>query len=255
MPNSLWPHELQHTRFLCPSLSPRDCSNLCPLSQWCHPTCSFFVTPFSSCPQSFLASGSFPMSRFFASGGRSIGASASASVLPMNVQCWFPLGWTGLISLLSKGLSRIFSNTMVWTHQFFSAQPCLWSNSHICTWLLKNQNFDYMGFVCKVVSLVFNIMSRSVIQTDCISSKRQAISWLQSPSTVTLELQRRKYGSDSTFYPSICHEVMRLDAMILIFWMLSFKPAFSVSSFTFIKRLFSSSSLSASRYHLHVCSH
>ena len=162
-PNSLWPHELQHTRFLCPSLSPRDCSNLCPLSQWCHPTCSLFVTPFSSCPQSFLASGSFPMSRFFASGGRSIGASASASVLPMNVQCWFPLGWTGLISLLSKGLSRIFSNTMVWTHQFFSAQPCLWSNSHICTWLLKNQNFDYMGFVCKVMSLVFNIMSRSVI--------------------------------------------------------------------------------------------
>ena len=107
--------------FPCPSLSPRVCSNLCPLSPWCHPTISFFVTLFSSCPQSFPASGSFPMSQLFASGGQSIGA--SASVLPMNIQGWFPLGLTSLISFLSKGLSRVFSNTTVWKHQFFGTQP------------------------------------------------------------------------------------------------------------------------------------
>ena len=95
------------------------------------------VTPFSSCPQYFPASGSLPMSQFFASGGQSIGASASASVLPMNIQDWFPLGWTGWISLLPKGLSRVFSNTTVQKHQFFGTQPSLWSNSYIHTWLLK----------------------------------------------------------------------------------------------------------------------
>ena len=111
--------------------------------------------PFPLCPQSFPASGSFPMSPLFAWGGQSIVASALASVPPMNIQDWFPLGWTGLISLLSKGLSRVFSSTMVWKHQFFSAQPCLWSNSHICTWLLKNHSFDYMGFVCKSCACFF----------------------------------------------------------------------------------------------------
>ena len=112
MSNSLQPHELQHTRLPCPSLSPGICSNSCPLSQWCHPTISSSVTPFSSCPQSFPVSGSsFLMSRLFASGGQSIGASESASVLPMNIQGWFTLGLTGLISLQSKGLSRVFSNT------------------------------------------------------------------------------------------------------------------------------------------------
>ena len=105
--------------------SPGACSNSCPLSQWCHPTISSFVVPFSSCFQSFPASGSFPMSRFFTSSGQNIGASASASVLPMNTQDWFPLGLTGLISLLSKGLSRVFSNTTVQKHQFFSTQPSL----------------------------------------------------------------------------------------------------------------------------------
>ena len=103
---TLWPHGLQHTRPPCPSLTPRVYSNSCPLSQWYHPTFSSSVIPFSSCLQSFPASGSFQMSQFFASGGQSIGASASASVLPMNIQDWFPLGWTGWISLLSKGLSR-----------------------------------------------------------------------------------------------------------------------------------------------------
>ena len=101
------------------------CSNSCPLSQWCHPIISSSVVPFSSCPQSFPASGSFPMSQFSASGGQSIGVSASASVLPMNIQDIFPLGWTDLISLPSKGLSRVFSNTTVQKHQFFTTQLCL----------------------------------------------------------------------------------------------------------------------------------
>ena len=120
--DSLWPHGLQHTRLSCPSPTPGACSNSCPLSQWCHPTISSSIVPFSSCPQSFPASGSFPRSQFFTSGGPSTGVSALASVLPMNTQDWSSLGWTGWISLLSKRLSRIFSNTTVEKHQFFSAQ-------------------------------------------------------------------------------------------------------------------------------------
>ena len=112
MSDSLGPHGLQHTRLSCPSPTPGTCSNACPLSQWCHPTISSSVSPFSSCLQSFLASGSFPVSQFFTSGGQSTGTSASASVLPMNIQVWLPLGLTGLI-LQSKGLSRVFSNTAV----------------------------------------------------------------------------------------------------------------------------------------------
>ena len=126
---SLRPHGLQHTRPLCPSPTPGAGSNSCPLSQWCHPTISSSFVPFS-CLQSFPASGSFPMSRLFTSGGQSIGDSASASVLPMNIQGWFPLGLTGFISLQSKGLSIVFSNTRVQKHQFFGAQLSLWSNSH-----------------------------------------------------------------------------------------------------------------------------
>ena len=109
--DSLWLHGLQHTRLLCLSPTPRACSNSCPLSQWCHPTILSSVIPFSSCLQSFPASGSFPVSYFFASGGQSIGASALASVLPKNSQDWFPLGWTGQISLQSKGLSQESSPT------------------------------------------------------------------------------------------------------------------------------------------------
>ena len=127
------PHGLQHARPPCPSLNPRACSNSCPLSQWCHPAISSSAVPFSSCPRSLPASESFPMNQFFTSGGQSIGVSASASVLPMNIQCWFPLGLIGLISLQSKGLS----NTTVQKHQFFGAQLSLWSNAHIFTWLLK----------------------------------------------------------------------------------------------------------------------
>ena len=116
---SLHPHRLQHASLPCPSPTPRACSNSGPLSRWCHPAISSSVISFSSCPQSFPASGSFPMSRIFASCAQSIGASASASVLPMNIQDWFPLGWTGLISLQSRGVSGVFSSTIVLKHQFF----------------------------------------------------------------------------------------------------------------------------------------
>ena len=115
----------------------RSCSDSCPLCQWCHPTISSSIVPFSSCPQPSPASGSFSMSQLFTSGGQGIGASASAPVLPMNIQGWFSLGLTGLISLLSKGPSRDFSSTTVWKHQFFYPQPSLWSKSHIHTWLLE----------------------------------------------------------------------------------------------------------------------
>ena len=135
MSNSLPLHGLQHTRLPRSSPSPRACSNSCPLSQWCHPAISSSIVPFS-CLQSFPASGSFLMSRLFTSGGQSIGASASASVLPTNIQDWIPLGLTGWVSLQSKGLSRVFSNTTVQKHQFFDAHPSLWFNSHIHTWLL-----------------------------------------------------------------------------------------------------------------------
>ena len=138
MSNSLWPHELLQARFLCPWLSPWVCSHSCPLSQWCHPTISSSVIPFSSCPQSFPASGSFPMSQLFTLGGQSIGASALASVHPMSIQGWFPLGMTGVISLQSKGLSRFFRSTMVQKYQVFSTQSSLWSDSYIHTWLLEN---------------------------------------------------------------------------------------------------------------------
>ena len=131
------PHGLQHARLLCPLPIPRAYSNSCPSSQWCHPIISSSVIPFFFHLQSFSASGSFPVSWFFPSGGQSIGVSASTSVLPMNIKDLFPLRWTGWISLQSKGLSRVFSNTTVQKHQFFGAQISLQSNSHICTWLLE----------------------------------------------------------------------------------------------------------------------
>ena len=142
MSDSLRPHEPQHTRPPCPSPTPRVHPNPCPLSQWCHPTLSSSVDPFSSCPQSYSASGSFQMSQLFASGSQIIGFSASTSILWMNTEDWSPLEWTGWISLQSKGLSRVFSNTTVHNHQFFSAQLSLWSPCHIHTWLLENHSFD-----------------------------------------------------------------------------------------------------------------
>ena len=134
--DSLRPHESQQARPPCPS-TPRVYPNSCPLSQWCHPAISSSVIPFSSCPQSLPASGSFPVSQLFTSGGQSIGVSASTSVLPMNTQDWSPLEWTGWTSLQSKGLSRVFSTTTVQKHQFFGAQLSSQSNSHIHTWPLE----------------------------------------------------------------------------------------------------------------------
>ena len=139
------PTDCSMARLPCPSPSPRTCSNSCPLNQWCHQTILSSVAPFFPCSQSFLVSGSFPMSQLLASGSQNIGASASASVLPMNIQDWFPLGLTGLISLLSKGLSRVFSNTTVQKHQFFGVQPSLWSNSHIHARLLEKPQLWLYG--------------------------------------------------------------------------------------------------------------
>ena len=135
--DSLQPHESQHTRPPCPSPTPRVHPNSCLSSRWCHPVISSSVIPFSSCPQSLPASESFPMSQLFTWGDQSIGASASASVLPMNTQDWPPSEWTGWISLQSKGLPRVFSNTTVQKHQFFGTQLSSQSNSHIHTWLLE----------------------------------------------------------------------------------------------------------------------
>ena len=135
--DSLWPHELQHARPPCPSPTPRVYSDSSPSSWWCHPTISSPIIPFSSCPQSLPASGSFQMSQIFTWGGQSIGTSALASVLPMNIQDWSPLGWSGWISLQSKGLSRVFSNITAQKHRFFITQLSSQSNSHIHTWPLE----------------------------------------------------------------------------------------------------------------------
>ena len=159
--DSLRPHGLQHTRPSCPSSTLRVYSNSCALSRWYHPTISSSVIPFSSCLQSFPVSGSFPISQLFASGGQRIGTWASASVLAMNIQDWFPLGLTGWISLQSKGLSSVFSSSTLQKHQFFSTQLLLWSNSHICNYYWKNHSFDYgplWTFVGRVMSLLFNTL-------------------------------------------------------------------------------------------------
>ena len=178
--HSLWPHGLQHARLPCPSLSPRVCSNSCPLCQWCYLTIWSSATPFS-CPQSFpsnLSQLTFPVSQLFVSGGQSIGASALASVLPVDIQGWFPLALTGLISLLSKRLSRVFSSTTVWKHQFFGTQPSLWSNPHIQTWLLEKViALIIWTFVGKIMSLLFNTLSRLVI-AFLPRSKCYLILWL-----------------------------------------------------------------------------
>ena len=188
--DSLWAHGLPDARLPCQSPSPRVCSNLCPLSRWCYLTISSSVAHFS-CPQPYPAAGSFPVSQLFTSGGQSIGASASASVLPMYTQGWFPLGLAGLISFLSKGLSRVFFNTTVWKHQFFGAQPYFWSNSHIRTWLLEKPQLWLYGPLSAKMSLLFNMMSRFVIaflpRVKCL-----LISRLQSLSIVILEPKKIK---------------------------------------------------------------
>ena len=224
----------------CPSPTPGAYANSSPSHWWCHPTISSSVIPLSSYLQSFPASGSFQMSRFFASGGQSIGVAASASVLPENIQDWFPLGLTGWISLQSKGLSQESSPTP----QFRSI------NSSALSFFRVQLSHPYMTtgktialtrqiFVGKVMSLLFNMLPRIVI-AFLPRSKHLLISWLQSLSAVILEPKEIKSLSVSIVSPSVCHEVMGPDAVILVFWMLSFKATFSLSSFTLIERLFSS---------------
>ena len=201
--DSLWPHELQHTRPPCPSPTPGVHPNSCPLSQWCHPTISSSVVPFSSCPQSFPASGSLPMSQLFTSGGQSIGVSASASVVAVNTQDWSPLGWTGWISLQSKGLSRVFSNTTVQKHQFIGAQLSFFivPLSHPYMTTGKTIALTRRTFVSKVMSLLFNMLSRLVI-TFLTRSKLLLISLLQSPFAVILEPRKIKSATVSAVYLS-----------------------------------------------------
>ena len=195
----------------------------------------------------------FPSVRVFSnesvlptSGGRSIGGSASTSVLPMNIQDWFPLELTGLISLQPKGLSRVFSSTTVQKHQFFGPLLSLWSNSHPYMTTGKTTALTRQTFVGKVMSLLFNMPSRLVI-VSLPRRRHLLISWLQSPSAVIFEPKKIKSVTVAIVSPSVCQEVMGPNAMILVFRMLSFKPSFLPSFFTFIKRLFSSSSLSAIR--------
>ena len=211
MSNSLWPHEPQHARPPCPSPTPGVHPNPCPLSRWCHPTIPSSVFPFSSCPQSFPASGSFPMSQLFTLGGQSIGVSASASVLPMNTQDWSPLGWTGWISLQSMGLSSLLQHhstkaSILQCSVFFIVQL-----SHPYMTTGKTTALTRWTFVDKVMSLLFNMLSRLLI-TFLPRSKHLLISWLQSPSAVILEPRKIKSATVSTVSPSICHEVMVPDA-------------------------------------------
>ena len=174
MSDSLRPRGLHHARPPRPSPTPRVYSNLCPLSQWCHPTISSSVIPFSSCLQYFPVSGLFQMSQFFTSGGQGIRVSASTSVLPMKTHEWSPLEWTGGISLQSKGLSRVFSSTTVQKHQFFGVHTG------------KTIALTRRTFVGKVMFLLFHMLSRLLI-TFLPRSKHLLISWLQSPSAVILE--------------------------------------------------------------------
>ena len=175
--NSLQPHGLQHARLPFSSLSPRACSNSCPLSPWCHSNISSSVTSFSSCPQSFPASGSFPMSQLFISSGQSIGILASEALFPVRIHSWFPLRLTGLISLMSKGLLSILSGITIWKHQYFSTQPSLQSNCHMTTG--KTIALTGWLFVGKVMSLLFNMLSRLAI-AFLPRNKRLLISWLHS---------------------------------------------------------------------------
>ena len=204
MADSLWPHGLQHARLSWPSLSPGVCPDSHPLSPWYHPTISSCVSPFSSCPQSFPASGSFPVSQLFTSGGQSFGA--SAPVLPMNSQGRFLLRLTGLISLLSKGLSRVFSNTTVWNHQFFGTQPSLWSSSHIIHGYWKNHTFGYRDLCWQ--SNVSAFQYAAYIFHSFPSKEQASFNFL---AAVTVHSDFGAQENKSVAIPvvslSICHEV------------------------------------------------
>ena len=219
-PNSLQPHGLQHARLPSPSPTLGACSNSWPSSRWCHPTISSSVSPFS-CLQPFPALGSFPVSQFFTSGDQSIGASASASVLPMNIQSWFPLGLTDRIFLQSKGLSSVLQHhsskaSILWHSVFFIVQL-----SHPYMTTGKTIALTRRTFVGNVMSLLLNMLSRLVI-AFLPRGKYLLISWLLSPSAVILEPKKIK---SVTVSPSTCHEVMGPDTVIFVLWMLSFKPS------------------------------
>ena len=194
----MWPTDCSTPGLPVHHQLPELTQNSCPLSRWCHPTISSSEVPFSSCLQSFPASGSFPVTQFFASGGQSIGVSASASVLPMNIQDWSPLGCTGWISLQSKGLLKVFSNT----NHSSKATILLWSAffivqlSHPYMTTGKTIALTRWTFVGKVMSLLFNMLSRLVI-TFLPRSKRLLISWLQSLSAVILEPKKVKSATVS----------------------------------------------------------
>ena len=222
--DTLQPHGLHHTRLHCPSPTHGVYSNSCWSSQRCHPMISSSGIPFSHL-QSFPASGSFPRSQFFTSGGQITGGSTSASGLPMNIQDWFPLGLTGLISLQSMDLSRVFSNTTVQKHNPLAINLLYGSTLTSIHTTAKTIALILWTFVGKVMSLLFNMPSRFVI-AFLPRGKHLLISWLQSPPAVILEPKKIKSATVSIASPSISHEVMGPDALILVFWMLSFKSTF-----------------------------
>ena len=215
-------------RYPCPSPTLGIYSNSGPLSRWCHPTISPSIIPFSSHLPSFPASGSFPMSQFFASGDQNIGISASTSVLPMNIQDWFPLGWTANLLAVQGTLNNLLQHhsskaSILRCSAFFIVQL---SHSYMTTG--KTTALTTRTFVGKVMSLLFNMLFRLVI-TFLPRIKCLLISWLQSPSAMILKPPKIKSVIVSTVSPSICHEVMGPDALILVFWTLSFKPTFLLS--------------------------
>ena len=191
MSNPLQLHGEQHARPPCPSPSLEVCPSLCPLHQWCQPAISSSDALFSFCPQSFPESGAFPTSQLFASDDQNTGASASASVLPMSIQGWFPLRLTGLIALLSKGFPGVLSSTTVQRHQFFDSLPSLQSSSHNPTWPLGRLALPIWTFVSRVIYLLFNTLSR-LVSAFLSGSNCLLISWLQSPPAVILEPKKRK---------------------------------------------------------------
>ena len=245
MSDSLQPHGLQNAKLPCPSLSPR--VSMMPSNQF------IFCCPLLLLPSIFPSIRVFSNTRLFASGGQSFGSSASASVLPMNIQAWFPLGLIGLISLLSKGLSKSLLQ-----HHSLKALILLRSAflmvqlSRLYMTTGKTIALTIQTFVSKVMNLLFNTLSMFVI-AFLPKSKHLLISGLQLPLAVILEPKKIKSVTSSTFYPSICCEVMGPDAMIFIFWMLSFKPAFLLTSFTFIRgSLVPLHFLPLRWYHLHI---
>ena len=243
--NSLWLHGLQHARIPCLSPFPRVCSNSCPLSRWCHPTISFSSVPFSSCLPSSATSVSFPVNQLFTSGSQSTGASASVLCNEYSGLISFRMDWLDLRAAQGtlKSLLQHHSSkaSILQCLAFFIIQL-----SHPNTTTGKTIALTVQTFVGKVISLLFNILSRFFI-AFLPRRKRLLISWLQSLSIEILKPRKIKSVTISIVSPSICCEVIGWHAMILVFWMLTFKTTFSFSSFTFIKKLFNSSSLSAIR--------